>query len=261
MQIGHSFIYVLDTSTDKLLEGVTYIQYDNFLKNASVLQGGDISELYDGLTNIFLEITEFPKIIEVEFDSLKEINCLSLAGCNFKTANMTISFEVYSSGAYTPKGFISNKLDNQPIMLCFDSVSTSKIKITINATSSALVGELSVAKALKMPTCPSVGYRPARWNVDDEITHHVTNSANIGRSTINKKGAVEILPFKLINHNWMRDVWSKFIEDAAGKAVWVGWNQLDYQNECIYGSWKQDESTYNSPLYSAINLTITGNIK
>ena len=260
MQIGHAFIYVLDTSTDRLLEAVTYIQYDNFLKNATVLQGGDITALHDGLTNIFMEVSTFPKVIEIDFGSAKEINCLSLAGCNFKTSEMNVSFEIYVSGSYISKGYISNKNDNQPIMLCFDSVSTNKIKITINASSTAYIGEIAVAKALKMPVSPSVGYRPARWNTDDEITHHVTENVNIGRSTINKKGAVEILPFKLINHDWMRNTWANFIKDAAGKAVWVGWNQLNYQNECIYGSWKQDESSYNSPLYSAINLTIKGNI-
>lgn len=260
MQIGHAFIFVPNESTDSLLEAVTYIQYDNFLKGATVLQGGDIATLYDGLTNIFMEVSTFPKVIEVDFGSSKEINCLSLAGCNFKSSAMTVSFEVYVSGAYAAKGYISNNNDNQPVMLCFESVVTNKVRITINASSTAYVGEIAVAKALKMPVSPSVGYRPARWNVDDEITHHVTGNVNIGRSTINKKGAVEVLPFKLINHNWMRTVWANFIKDAVGKAVWVGWNQLDYQNECIYGSWKQDESSYNSPLYSAINLTITGNI-
>lgn len=259
MQIGHAFIYVPNESTEYSLDAVTYIQYDNFLKDATVIQGGDIAALYDGLTNIFLEIPIFPKTIEVDFGSDKEINCLSIAGCNFGTADLTVSFSVFESGGYETKGYISNITDNKPVMLCFESVFTRKVKIVISGISTAFIGELAIAKALKMPTSPSVGYRPASWNVDDEITHHVTSSVNVGRSTINKKGAVEILPFKLINHSWMRNVWSKFIENAAGKAVWVGWNQLDYQNECVYGSWKQDESTYNSPLYSAINLTVTGN--
>jgi hypothetical protein len=258
MQIGHSFIYTQNPSTEHLLEAVTYIQYDNYLKDGVVLQGGDVSALYDGLTNIFYEVSTFPRVIEIDLNVAREVNCVSIAGCNFKTANANFYIETYDAGVYTARGYISNLDDNQPAMLCFESVIADRLRVTINATGTLFIGELAMAKALKMPVSPSVGYTPAKWNVADEITHHVTSSLNVGRSTINLKGAVEILPFKMINHDWMRNTWSAFIKAAKGRAVWVGWNQLDYQSECVYGSWKQDTSAYDRPLYSSLTLTITG---
>ena len=258
MQIGHSFIYVPSSEADAKLDAVTYIQYANLMKGASVLQGGDIARLHDGLTTVFYEASTFPKVIEVEFNAAKEINCFSVAGCNFKTANVSIWFEAFESGAYVTKGVMSNLKDNQPAMMCFELFSATKARVTITANAPIYIGEMAIAKALKMPVSPSVGYRPAKWNMDDEVTHHTTSAMNVGRSTINKKGSVEVLPFKLVNHEWMRGVWSEFIQSAKGAPIWVGWNQLNYNNECVFGSWKQDDVSYTSPLYSAITLTVTG---
>jgi len=257
-QIGN-ILFLNDGSGVSVSNDVaTYIMYKNIMPEATVLEGGDIAPLYDNLTNIFytgaMGITE----IELQFSSLKTIN--TVAGANLYSAGVTISFYLWDAdlSEYYLVVTATNGRDNQPVMVVFENQISVKAKIEITAAAAFQIGEIAFGQCLKMPVSPSVGYTPARWNTKDEITHHTTQSNSNGRSTINTKGNEEVLPFKLIPHEWLRVEWSKFIDEAKGLPVWVGWNQEMYPNECIYGTWSHDVASYNSPLYGGFTLTVKG---
>lgn len=260
-QIGN--ILFLDSVDSGVVAGesATYIMYKNAMSTATVLQGGDVATLYDKITSIFYKLTSGIHTLEFQLPSATVINCFAIAGANLQSASASLSFYLWDADTtsyYLATTFVNGR-DNQPAMIVFDNQVSTKVKIEITVTSDFNLGELAFGEALKMPVTPSVGYRPARWNNDDEVTHLTTQSNNVGRSTVNKKAAKEVLPFKLINHTWMRSIWAGFLRDAKGLPIWVGWNQLEYPSECVYGTWQCDESSYSSPLYSSINLTISGN--
>jgi hypothetical protein len=238
----------------------TYIMYKNIMPEATVLEGGDIAPLYDNLTNIFYKGDAGLTEIELQLPSVKSINCFAVAGSNLKSAGVSISFYLWDAdlSEYYLVVTATNGRDNQPIMVVFETQVSVKAKIEITAASAFEIGEMAFGQCLKMPVSPSVGYTPARWNTKDEITHHTTQTNSNGRSTINVRGNEEVLPFKLIPHEWIRVEWSKFIDEAKGLPVWVGWNQEMYPSECIYGTWSQDVASYNSPLYGGFTLTVKG---
>lgn len=239
----------------------TYIMYKNLLPTATVLEGGNISALHDNLTNIFYKGLSGITVIEVQLPSAKTINCFTLAGANLFSATINISFYLWDANTlqYDLIVTATSGRDNQPVMVVFENQISSKVKIEINAGAPFQIGELAFGECLKMPVTPSVGFQPARWDTKDEITHHVSEYNNFGRSTINTRGNSEVLPFNMIPHTFMRDVWAYFIDEAKGLPIWVAWNQQKYPAECIYGKWSQDKPAYKSPLFSGFTLTVDGN--
>lgn len=239
----------------------TYIMYKNLMPTATVLQGGDIAPLHDNLTNIFYRGDSGITEIELQLPSAAVINCFALAGANLASALVTVSFYLWNPDTLQYYLIVSatSGRDNQPVMTVFENQVSAKVKIEINAASAFEIGEMAFGECLKMPVTPSVGFQPARWHTNDEITHHVSEYNNFGRSTINTRGHSEVLPFNLIPHTFMRSVWAYFIDEAKGLPIWVAWNQQAYPAECVYGSWKHDKPAYKSPLFSAFTLTIDGN--
>src|SRR5690606_41899548 len=66
-----------------------------------------------------------------------------------------------------------------------------------------------------------------------------------------KRGNREVLPFELVPHTFMREVWANFIDNAKGLPIWISWNQENFPTECIYGMWSQNKPRYVSPLFSS----------
>lgn len=260
MQIGHVFIFAPSIVEDSAIGPVTYIMYKNLMPTATVLRGGDVSYLHDNINNVFYKKVAGSDYIEFSFTSPVQINCFAVSGCNFESSGATFVFKTAAISSYETIATFSEARDGQPVMICFESRLVSKVRIDITNSSELSIGELAFGLALSMPVSPSVGYKPALWNINDEVTFLKSENNSVGRSTINKRAATETLPFKMINHNWVRNTWVPFIKEAAGLPIWVGWNQLNYPNECVYGSWQQDEIRYDTPLYASINLTIKGQV-
>lgn len=260
MQIGN--ILFLDTGsfTSQGGDSSTYIMYDNLLKDATVLQGGDVAPLYDNLTNIFYNLPVGTSEIEFEFNEAKTINCFALANCNLADANNSMLFYLWDAdlSEYYLIVNIQGGRNQQPVMVTFENQISLKAKVVISNSAVLQIGELSIGEALKMPVCPAVGYEPARWSSEDTITLQNTEDNNIGRSTILKRGNREVLPFELVPHTFMREVWANFIDNAKGLPIWISWNQENFPTECIYGMWSQNKPRYVSPLFSSIQLTVIG---
>lgn len=259
-QIGNILFLNVSGGVSITADVATYIMYKNLMPSATVLQGGDIAPLHDNLTNIFYSGDAGLTTIELQLPTVSTINCFAVAGANLASSATIISLYLWDAdtSAYYLVVTAQNGRDNQPIMVVFENQLSVKAKIEITAASVFQIGEIAFGECLKMPCSPSVGFVPARWNTEDEITGHVTQSNSVGRSTINTKGNKEVLPFKLIPHEWMRSVWANFIDEAKGIPVWVGWNQEMYGNECVYGHWEQDTASYTSPLFASFNLTVKG---
>lgn len=261
MQIGN-ILFLANGGFSESLGGAgsTYIMYDNLIKNATVLQGGDVATLHDNLTNVFYTLETSPTELEFQFSEAKTINCFSFAGVNLQDTNASISLYLWDADLeeyYLAVTFATGRND-QPAMAVFENQISLKAKVIITHTGTIYIGELAIGQALGMPVCPAVGYQPARWSRQNQVTNNRTEYGYNGRSTINKRGYKERLSFQLIPHTFMREVWATFIDQAEGLPLWVGWNQSNYPTECIYGTWSQNEPKYDSPLYSSIELTIVG---
>ena len=223
MQIGHVYIFSEGTlDVDGALDASTYIMYENLMKIAEVKKGGDVSKLHDNMNNLFYNVTNGKQILEFVLPVARNINCFAISGCNFKTSGAVFTFRIYTNGRYETVRTYSSDVDGKPVMICFNRVPVTKIKIEIYATNNLQIGELAFGEALKMPISPSVGYRPALFNVDDEITFLKSENNSVGRSTVNKRAAIENLSFKLINHNWVRSTWVPFLKKAVGVPIWGG---------------------------------------
>jgi hypothetical protein len=259
-QIGNILFLSTSGGVSSTADIATFIMHKNLMPLATVLEGGDIAALHDNLTNIFYTGDSGVTNIELQLPSAQTINCFAVAGANLQTAAMSISLYLWDAdeSEYYLVITATSGRDNQPVMVVFENQISSKAKIVITAAGDFQVGEIAFGQCLKMPCSPSVGFVPARWNTEDEITHHTTQSNYNGRSTINTRGNKEVLPFRLIPHEWIRTNWTAFIDEAKGLPVWVGWNQEAYPAECIYGTWEQDTASYSSPLFGGFTLTIKG---
>lgn len=262
MQINHIYVLGNVSAFDDVYKSTTYILYDNKLPILTPSLAEDFAMLYDGITSVFYSKAATSYTLDFTTATAFDANCIAFAGCNFKSANATITAYLKDpvDGSWSLAQAVTASRDNQPVMVTFEELSTKGLRLVVTHNGTLQIGEVAVGVALRMPVAPSVGYTPARWNVQDEITWSATENNNIGRSNINSRPAKEVLPFKLIPHSYMRSDWQYFIDAAKGLPVWVGWNQADYPSECIYGHWEQTESKYDTAIYSSFTLTIKGNV-
>ena len=109
-----------------------------------------------------------------------------------------------------------------------------------------------------MPSCPSTGLQPGEWSDDDDYSLSVTQSRNIGPSTIERKGSTQVMDFKFITPDFMDGAINNMRREAKGRPVWVGWNQQDRPASVIFGHWSMPAPKFDSSTFTSIQLTIKG---
>ena len=77
-----------------------------------------------------------------------EIDYFAFAIHNAANAGMSGFFEVDDGTCYTLKGEFSTLPNDKPLMLTFDSVTSSRQRITFTHTSKLFVGSINVGKAI-----------------------------------------------------------------------------------------------------------------
>ena len=138
-----------------------YILFTNMMDGATVDAGGDVSRLYDWMTNIFYVAETGTTTIDLTITS-NLINCVALAGVNWLSGGVECDFYTWDGSAWELQVNLFGDRDGQPVMRVFPSVTTTKVRFVFTSTAALNVGEAAFGEALQMPSCPAVGYQPAQ---------------------------------------------------------------------------------------------------
>jgi hypothetical protein len=236
---------------------VTHILYKNEAKTATVVAGGDISALVDGMTNIFYSKAAGANTIELSFP-IQAINCFGLAGVNWLSGGVSCVVSTWNGSTWVTQSSFSIDTDSKPVMRVFNDVAATKIRFEFTSSSELRIGELGFGYSLKMPSLPSVGLQPAEWSDDDEVTASTTQSLNLGASTIERKGSTQVMQFNYITTAFMDSDFNIFRRDAKGLPIWCAWNPAERPNAVIFGHWESSKPKFDTNYFTSLQITIKG---
>lgn len=235
----------------------SYIMYQNLMQGATVTAGGDVGRLHDWMTNVFYSAAAGTTTIDLTI-APDQINCVALAGVNWLSGGVTCKFYTWNGSAYVLQCDLFSNKDGRPVMRVFPSVSTDKVRFVFTSTATLYVGEAAFGTALQMPSCPAVGYQPARWSDNDEVSVSQTQALNFGASTIERRGSTEVMQFNYLPYDFLDNQWSAFREAAKGKPIFVGFNQKDMPAAVVHGHWRQGVPKFETSFFSSVQLTVDG---
>jgi len=236
----------------------SYIMYQNLMPLCAVTSGGDVARLHDWMTNIKYTAAAGTINIDLTLPSSQTINCIALAGINWQSGGVTAKFFTHDGTGYVLQCDLVGQYDDTPVMRVISPVQSTLVRIQFTATSTLYAGEVAFGEALRMPSCPSVGLQPAEWSDDDEYSQSVTESRNIGPSTIERKGSTQVMEFKFVTPDFMDGPMNNMRRAAKGRPVWVGWNQKHRQASVIFGHWSMAKPKFDSGTFTSLQFTIEG---
>lgn len=237
-----------------------FILFQNLLIGSTVTAGGDIARLHDWMSNVFYSnLTPGTTTIDVDVES-STVNCAALAGVNWLSGGVTCQFFTHNGTSYELQADVNGQRDGQPVMRAFPLVTTAKARFVFTHTGELFVGEAAFGEALQMPSCPAVGYQPAQWSDNDEVSVSQTEGLNFGPSTVNFRGSTEVMQFNFVPYQFLYAQWAYFRHAAKGKPIWVGFNQRDTPGLVIFGHWKQSTPKFESSYFGSIQLTVDGTV-
>ncbi len=209
---------------------------------------------FDGMTT--LKWRPANALPTLQFDgSFVDVDYIGLAGVNWNTAGC--SLVVKDSGGATLAS-ISGLKDNQPALLIIPKATQSTIKFEFSCSNTLLeVGEVYFGESILLPRNVSIGYQPGRWTSNDIITLGRTEANQFGPSVIRARGTTERFKISFVSEAFMETTFKTFINDAKGLPIFFLWNKNNI-NQAVYGQWEASDPTYESSLFSSINMTIRG---
>ena len=153
---------------------------------------------------------------------------------------------------------ISGLRDNQPAFAIITKASYSTLYFEFTASNTSLeVGEIYAGESMVLPRNVSVGYKPGRWDFDDELSFSRTENNQFGPSSIKAQGSTERFQLNFVPTSFMESDYSDFVRDAKGKPIFFLWNK-DNSSHAIYGHWSHTAPTFTSSLFSSINIEVKG---
>lgn len=257
MQAGGYYLWGPELKSGGASTPQSYIMFANLMRGATVTAGDDVGRLHDNMTNIFYSAGAGTTTIDLTITP-ELINCIALAGVNWLSGGVTCQFFTWNGTSYVLQCDLFGQRDGQPVMRVFTPVTTDRVRIVFTSTSTLYVGEAAFGEALQMPSCPAVGYQPAQWSDNDEISISQTEALNFGAATINLRGSTEVMQFNFLPYEFLYGQWAAFRRNAKGKPIWVGFNQKDSPGLVIYGHWSQNTPKFDTPYFSSITLTVDG---
>ena len=209
---------------------------------------------YDGLTTFKWRPANASPTLQFD-GSFTDVDYVGLAGINWQTAGCSLT--VKDSGGATLAS-ISGLKDNQPALLILTKATQATMLFEFSCSNTSLeVGEIYFGESVLFPRNVSIGYQPGRWTTSDEITLNRTESNQFGPSTVRARGTTEKFKIGLVPTTYMESTFKTFHDDARGLPIFFLWNKSN-ASHAVYGNWEASAPTFESSLFSSINMTVRG---
>lgn len=213
----------------------------------------DIEYVRDGLTTMKWRPGTTTSYIALTNATIN-FDYVGLVGVNWQTAGASVSVTLNGTEIASASGL----RDNQPFFVSVPQDIIFNVKFEFTCTETTLeVGEAYIGEAIEFERNVSVGYQPARWNDQSLITHSRTQANQFGRSTIEERGSEERFSIKFVSMAFMNSTFAAFKRDARGYPAFFLWDEGS-QSHAVFGNWEVSNPTFESSLFSSINMTIKG---
>ena len=189
------------------------------------------------------------------------INYFAFAIHNSQDAVLTGQLEVDSGEGFEVITGFSLVKNNRPFLHYFDSVTSSRQRLTLNFTNKLYLGAINIGNAVVMRRPPSLGFQPARTASNDKVEQFTTEGNNfiVGRRL--NRGFTAKGQFRYINmvdeiNDWFEEYMNHVLDS---KTLFFKWNET--KDEVVYGLQNPktlSKPTYKTSFHTDFNFEING---
>lgn len=185
------------------------------------------------LTYSFWKPTSLASYLEINYGATKDVDFIGIAAHEFGSFGSSVIAE-YWDGAQWVELYSFAPGTDAPIMLLFDEVLTSKVRIGVLAGGLPRVGVLYTGKALVMERPIYGGHSPIALSRRTEYSNNVSESGQwLGRS-IKSQGSATKFSWDNLTAAWYRANFDKFVSVAKSAPFFIAWRPDSYPNEIGY---------------------------
>lgn len=195
-----------------------------------------------------------PATITADFGSAKSIDYAALYVTD---TTGTYQLEYWNGSAWVAIGSTITRTGFGCLWWLFESVSTSKIRITTSGTPSVAV--FKAGASTTVPVGIAVGYEPSLFNPNEKISNTTSVNGQILGTQVESQRMDETLNFDLIDPDWINDTWMPLRTLIRTVGVFVAWNSADFPSHIVYGTIVGDpKASYSQVNTMRLSLKIEG---
>lgn len=131
-------------------------------------------------------------------------------------------------------------VDNDPIMLSFDTRTIREVIITTTLTVASEIGIIYAGFALEMERTIYGGHSPINLSANTNYQSVISESGQfLGRNII-RKGLTSSFSWQFLDPDWYRENFNPFVEAAKLTPFFVKWRPDKYNEEVVFGHTTND---------------------
>jgi len=191
---------------------------------------------------------------------ISQIDYFGMAIHNAQSANLYAKLDYWNGSGWVKIFDFTSLQDDKPFMSVFDSVNTSKQRLTLTFTSKLYIGTIFIGKSLQGLSTPDLGFQPAKFAQLDEVEQFTTDGNNTIMGRRIDKGKQAKGSFSLVSFDELDDWYEEYQNWVLdSKPLFFKWS--DAKDEVVYGRQNPDKltkPTYTQSFYTTLNFEING---
>ncbi len=200
---------------------------------SSEQEGFPVSASLNELTYEFWRPESLPATWELNLSSPRNADYLGIASHTLKGLNIILEYD--NNGVweeitqFTPD-------ENDPIMVLFEQVETTKFRLTINGSEIPSIGVIFIGQTLQMLRPIYGGHSPIKLSRSTEIEPNRSERGQwLGRSLV-RKGVSASYSWDNLSDIWYRNFFDPFVEYATQSrgTFFIAWRPGKYPKEVGY---------------------------
>lgn len=193
--------------------------------------------------------------IVIEFNQLSatEIDYIGIGIHNGTTAGLSGKIEIFFGGLWVQVATFQPTGDNKTMMAVFDSLLSSRQRITLNFTGQLFIGNIYIGRSWVFDKTPSLGFTPGHTNSLNKLEsfNSETNQFMMARVIdrgFGQKGQFDFINWSEGDNSFELEYVDYMNHVKSGKALFMKWNKKLQQN--FFGR-AANPNSLQAPTYSS----------
>lgn len=221
------------------------IAYENLLLRGTVEASTEqeafpVANVYNGISHDFFKPTVGGTThIDLTLDEPEASNYFAFFNQDLYLDGASIKLQYHNGSDYVDCFAAVTPLDNSPLVVFFDTVSSTQWRVVIESTNEISIAVISFGQYLALPYGMYLNWTPPQLADAPMLLNSVSeNGSFLGRSQI-AKGIKTSIELQYASDAWVRGNWPDFREYAKEKPFFFIPNVRDYPNESVF-CWAED---------------------
>ena len=240
-----SSLTLTDTERDVNAARIGYHKLSGTISATNAAEGYPASSAGNALTYSFWRPTATPSYWEINFGTLQSVDYIGIAAHEIGSNGCSCVAQYWNGSTWVTINSFAPGI-NTPIMMLFDEVQTTKVRIGILSGTPPRVGVVYVGQVLVMERPLHSGHSPINLS---RVTVYKNNASESGQwlgRSVRRSGAKTDFSWNNLTADWYRSNFDAFAGAARFAPFFIAWRPFTYANEVGYVWTNSDIKPTNS---------------